>query len=405
MKKSEQTVWLEKARLHLPEVVGFIESLVRIPSVNGRDPESAVAQRIFQEAERLGLHAALTALEPTRPNVIVDWGTGKEGFVLVGHMDTVSEGDPASWKNAPFEAKTSDGIMYGRGTADNKAGIACGLYTIAILRELNLFDPARVRLMLAGVADEESGASSKMGMRYLLDKGLLQPARGAIYTYASDIVCIGHRGLLRFRLHAAGKAIHSGSLEWSQGREGVNAVTGLAELLLKLETLRFSTGKHPAFKGLNCRLTPGTVFNGGQFESMVPAAAEALVDVRLMPGQPAEEVIEAVQKEILKVERNRPGLKITFEIKNNLPAAAIPETHPLALSAQKWTRKITGKKWPIAGAGPANEGYMLIQAGIPTLCGFGPTGGNAHAPDEWINVESLVSTMAMYIGIITDILN
>lgn len=404
MKKSEPTIWMQKARHRLPEVISFLESLVKIPSVNGRDSESGIALRIKQEAERLGLHAGLTALNPDRPNVIVDYGSGKEGFVLVGHMDTVSEGDHSSWKYSPFESRTADGNMYGRGTADNKAGIACGLYTIAILRDLNIFDPARVRLMLAGVADEESGASSKMGMRYLLDKGLLQPARGAIYTYASDIVCIGHRGLLRFILHAAGKAVHSGSLEWSQGREGVNAVTGLAELLLKLEALRFQTQKHKAFKGLSCKLTPGTVFHGGEFESMVPAKADALVDVRLMPGQSADEVIEAVQREILKVEKNRPGLKIGIEIKNNLPAAAIPDTHPLAISAQKWTKKITGKKWPIAGAGPANEGYMLIQAGIPTLCGFGPAGGNAHAPDEWINIESLVSTITMFMGIITDTL-
>ena len=48
---------------------------------------------------------------------------------------------------------------------------------------------------------------------------------------------------------------------------------------------------------------------------------------------------------------------------------------------------------------------MLIQAGIPALCGFGPTGGNAHAPDEWVNIESLAATMAMYSGIITDVLS
>ncbi len=74
-------------------------------------------------------------------------------------------------------------------------------------------------------------------------------------------------------------------------------------------------------------------------------------------------------------------------------------------TAQQHARIITGHAWPVAGAGPANEGYMLIEAGIPTLCGFGPTGGNAHASDEWVALASLPQTIAMYAGIIRDYLN
>jgi acetylornithine deacetylase/succinyl-diaminopimelate desuccinylase-like protein len=48
---------------------------------------------------------------------------------------------------------------------------------------------------------------------------------------------------------------------------------------------------------------------------------------------------------------------------------------------------------------------MLIEAGIPTLCGFGPHGDGAHAPDEWIELESLPQTIAMYAGIIRDYLS
>jgi acetylornithine deacetylase/succinyl-diaminopimelate desuccinylase-like protein len=47
---------------------------------------------------------------------------------------------------------------------------------------------------------------------------------------------------------------------------------------------------------------------------------------------------------------------------------------------------------------------MLIEAGIPTLCGFGPRGGNAHAPDEWVETASLPQTIAMYAGIVRDYL-
>ena len=40
----------------------------------------------------------------------------------------------------------------------------------------------------------------------------------------------------------------------------------------------------------------------------------------------------------------------------------------------------------IGGCGPGNEGYMLIQAGVPTICGFGPEGGNPHAANgNWVS--------------------
>ncbi len=390
------------ARRYQPELVAFLQDLVRIRSVNGRETEAAVAGRILAEAERLGLDCRLVAADPRRPNALVTWGRGPNGFVLVGHMDTVAEGPADAWSQPPFAAHIQAGRMLGRGTADNKAGIACGLYTLTLLRDLNLLDPDKTRVLLAGVVDEESGASSRLGVRCLLDQGLLQPARGAIYAYASDIVCVGHRGLLRLLLHSRGKSVHTGSPTWSRGEGGVNAVTGLAAVLLRLEALELPYPTHPAFAGMGCRITPGTLVHGGEFESMVPAQAEALVDIRLMPGQDAQEVIAAVEAAAAAETALRPGLSIAVEVKNNLPGVALPDGHPLAASAVEWTRRVTGQAWPVAAAGPANEGYMLIQAGIPTLCGFGPTGGNAHAPDEWVQIDSLPETVAMFAGIIRD---
>jgi acetylornithine deacetylase/succinyl-diaminopimelate desuccinylase-like protein len=97
---------------------------------------------------------------------------------------------------------------------------------------------------------------------------------------------------------------------------------------------------------------------------------------------------------------------VTFELKVtvDIPGAVIPPDHPLALLAQDYTEAITGQRWATAGAGPANEGYMLIDSGIPTLCGFGPTGGNPHAPNEWVEIDSLHRTVAMFAGIIHDYL-
>ena len=408
---AEPSVLLTAAGKYQSDLTTFLRDLVRIPSVNGRDTEAALAQRIQAEASKLGFESRLVALQPERPNVLVTYGTGTEQFALISHMDTVTEGDAASWSSPPFAADVKEGRMLGRGTADNKAGIACSLYTLALLRDRKLIDPARQQVILAGVVDEESGAQSPLGVRYLLDSGALHPSgvahraiRGAIYAYASDIVCIGHRGLLRLELSARGQSIHAGLAEWHNHSRGANAVTALADLLLKLESVNIPAAAPPGFEHLGFTITPGTTFRGGSYPSVVPESANAVVDIRLLPGQPSAQVLEHVQEQIRAVENERLRISLEMKVTVDIPGAVIPPDHPLALLAQDYTEVLTGRRWPTAGAGPANEGYMLIGAGIPTLCGFGPTGGNPHAPDEWVEINSLPVTVAMFAGIIHDYL-
>ncbi len=238
---------LSAAGRYQPGITSFLQDLVRIPTVNGRDVEAPLASRIGQEADKLGLKSRLVALQSERPNILVSYGEGSDQFALIAHMDTVAEGSETSWSCPPFSADIKQGRVIGRGAADNKAGIACGLYTLALLRELKLIDPARQQVVVAGVVDEESGACSPLGVRYLLDSDALH-AKGAIYAYTSDIVCIGHRGLVRLTLTAKGQSVHAGLAEWHNRSLGANAVTALADLLLKLESLNLPVETLPRLR-------------------------------------------------------------------------------------------------------------------------------------------------------------
>jgi succinyl-diaminopimelate desuccinylase len=393
---------ISAAEQYREDLLVFLQDLVRIRSVNGRDQELGVARRVLDEAIRLDLPARLVAVEQDRPNVLVELGGGAAGFGLIAHLDTVEEGDHTTWTYPPFGAQTHDGRLYGRGAADNKAGIACGLYALAVLRECEMVDPAASRVVFAGVVDEESGANSPLGVRYLLDKGTLDIA-GAIYTYTSDKIRIGHRGVLRLRLLATGKAAHAGSRGWHQRRFGLSAGAAMTEIAGAVGSLEIPSPAHQAFEGLGCTVTVTSLHFGpenGMVSGVVPARAEAGVDVRLMPGQSSHEVL-AMIGEVVK-SNTPPGVEVVTDVVVDVPPAVIAADHPLVETAKRWTKAITGKEWPVAGAGPANEGWMLIQAGVPTLCGFGPQGGNAHAPDEYVEIESLSQAVALYAGMVAD---
>jgi acetylornithine deacetylase/succinyl-diaminopimelate desuccinylase-like protein len=104
MPKPDAKALLACAKSYEPAMQSFLQDLVRIPSVNGRETEKSVANRILEDGLRLGFSSNLAFKDESRPNVLVELGKGKNGFALIGHMDTVAEGKTEDWTYPPFSA-------------------------------------------------------------------------------------------------------------------------------------------------------------------------------------------------------------------------------------------------------------------------------------------------------------
>lgn len=406
------------------ELIPFLQDLVRIHTVNGRDDELEVAKRIQEEARKLDIdcHLYSSPETPNRPNVVASVGTGEPLFLFVAHSDTVSEGSFNDWQSPPFDANIVEDKMIGRGTADNKAGIAVALYTLHFLKKTGVLADGKGKVLLAAVADEESGACSDHGLAYLLrdnkftDEKVGSHPQGAIYCHIGSRVTIGHRGLIRLLISVRGQAVHSGVHEWCTGEKGSNASMALCNALVNIENHEWPLALHAAFPKLRFTITPGTVLKGGEYESMVPPYAESLIDIRTMPGQNQDDIIRQITSIVGEVITNRNNkilavhnpqidqnpqlLSFKVTVKNKLPSAHISPDHPLSQACVEAVREILGENVACEGCGPANEGYMLMDAGIPTICGFGYKGGHPHAPNEWVSVTSLVETVKVYSSVV-----
>lgn len=394
-------VW-ERLAARQDELIALCQRLVGVPSVNGEHLEAGVAEAVAAALTARGLAPEMPSFEPGRPNVVATLGAGREGLLFLAHSDTVAVGDPAPWTVDPFGGEIRSGRLYGRGACDNKAGLAVAVVLLGVLREFEA--ELNGQVLLACVPDEESGATGRLGVIPLLEAGLL-PATQAIYTYPGlDVLAIGHRGLLRLRVRATGEAAHTGGDEWERGERGANAVTAMARLLLAVEQWQPPFQPSPAFPGRRPVITPGTLIRGGRMESMVPPDCEALIDMRLLPGQESRTLVEEVRAMADAVAGERPRVHFEIETLVDLPAAFIPAETPIVQRLAHWTKALTGRRPAIAGVGPANEGYLLIRAGIPTVCGFGPPGGNAHAADEYVEVAGLLLAAKIYAAAALDLL-
>jgi succinyl-diaminopimelate desuccinylase len=383
----------EAIQANRANLVDFCRRLIQTPSVNGVDDEVHLAEVIAAEARKLGLDVQIVGEQATRPNVIVSTSqTGDTGLLLLGHLDTVPPGDLANWAHPPFSGEITDGRIYGRGAIDTKGGMAAAIYALAAVK-----DHVNGRAQFIGVPDEETGATGTLGIKYLSARGLLS-GKGAIYAYSGSEIILGHRGLLRYRLVCTGQAIHTGAFEWQEQTSGANAVTGMARLLLALEQINaaFPRSSAPYFERFRTVMTPGTIINGGVSVNIVPDRCEALIDIRTTPENDPQTIEALFDQAIANINDETPALKFTFEQMNFIPAVCSDERAPIFSILADLIPQVRGIPAIKTVAGPANEGYLLIEQGVPTVCGFGPIGENAHAANEYADVDSLADAALIF---------
>jgi acetylornithine deacetylase/succinyl-diaminopimelate desuccinylase-like protein len=368
-----------------PTLIDFCRRLIQTPSVNGEHDEVYLAEVIAAEARALGLDAVLLGEFEQRPNVIVSTHNGKPGLLLLGHLDTVPTGDPEGWSYPPYSGELVDERIYGRGAIDTKGGMAASIYALAALKAV----APDVCAQFIGVPDEETGATGTLGVKYLAARGLLR-GKGAIYAYSGSEIVLGHRGLLRYKLVCAGESIHTGAFEWQERTAGANAVMGMARLLVTLENRTdFPYSSVSYFDHFRTVVTPGTVISGGVSINIVPDRCEALIDIRTTPEHDAAVLEGLLDTCIAEIEAENPALKLRYERMNTIPAAISDEQAELFTVLSEVIPQVRGVVAVKSVAGPANEGYLLIEQGIPTVCGMGVIGANAHAPDENVQICSL----------------
>lgn len=370
------------------DIIAFIQKLVSIPSVNGINNEVKIINAIKEEADKLELPNKIIFKDPTHPNIFVGKKFDKkEGLLLVAHVDTAGIGDETKWTHKPFGSEIVDNKLYGRGAIDNKAGIALSLYTLKSLQDQGKLDYAK----FVGVSDEECGADSVFGARYLLDQGL--QAKAAIYTYSgNDVITIGHRGQVKLWVNVTGESAHSGSSSWQNGTRGASAIKALNNFITELNKFEMK-GSHDAFPNYTFKQTV-LFIEGGNTTSLVPDKAKCLIDARLLPIHENDEYIDKIIKLAKSFETEK--IKFNIEIDTNLPAAFISNDEKIVAILKNLSKEVLDIEPEIRGCGPANEGYMFIEKDIPTICGFGVTGDGMHSKDEYLEINSIPKVLKIY---------
>jgi len=376
--------------------VDTLRELVALPSVNpmGQPPveEICFEHRVSDYLERLfrgwGLPYERQTVEPLRDNIVARLdghppaSAGGPLLLLEAHQDTV----PTTGMTIdPFDPVVRDGRVYGRGACDIKGGLAAML--AALSRLVDEPRAGRPTIVLAATVNEEHGFSGAAALTQLWSRpGGIFPRvpDGAVIAEPTELnVVVAHKGVVRWRCHAHGRAMHS-----SQPQLGDNAIFRMARVLAALETYGREVAPTLPEHALCGRpsLSVGTI-HGGLSVNTVPDRCTIEIDRRFNPAETADgayrHVIDHVARSLggcQQIEHEGP-----FLVARGLPDDA---NGPLAERLASAARGVCPTSRRI-GVPFGTNAAEFAAAGVPSVV-FGPGSvAQAHTADEWLAIDQL----------------
>jgi len=383
-----------------------LRTLIRIPSVTGAEDavQSAVASlwaELGLRTRRIETDPATIAADPDFPGSemprtalpVVTGRLGRPGgkrLLLVGHVDVVPPGDPATWTCDPWGAEVREGAMYGRGACDMKGGVVAIGAALRALVASGVADRLEGEILAVSVPSEEDGGQ---GMLAAIRAGCTGDAAVITEPTRLDVV-IAHAGAITFRLTVPGRAAHA-----SKRREGVSALDNLYTLIRALtadEARRNASETDPLMTalGLPYPTIIGTVA-GGEWASTVldRVVAEGRYGVRL--GQTWREAEVELRACVAAACSTDPFLRdhpAEVEITGGrFSSSRVAADHPLPISLATAATGILGRTPAYRGEPYGADMRLLVNEGHTPTVIFGPGDvRHAHSADEHVPLAEVV---------------
>lgn len=379
------------ARLHPHPAVSLTGELVARPSVT---PADAGCQDLLrQRLEAMGFSCE-TLIFGQVTNLWARRGNTAPLFVFAGHTDVVPPGDASRWTHAPFTPTISDdGLLYGRGSADMKGGVAA--FVAALESFLAQHPDHKGSIGLLITSDEEGDAVD--GTVKVMET---LTARGEQIDYCligeptaerqlGDMIKNGRRGSLSGKLVVHGKQGHIAYPHLAD-----NPIHRLAPALAELTTTVWDQGNDffPAtsFQVSNLR-------GGIGVTNVIPPDVTVDFNFRFSTASTADDLKARVHAIL---DRHQ----LRYDLKWNLSGSPwLTQPGALVHAAQQAIRTITGLETQLSTGGGISDGRFIAPSGAQVI-ELGPLNATIHKIDECVGIQDLILLTDIYQHILTGLL-
>ncbi len=376
--------------------VALTQALIQCPSVT---PEEGGALRLLDSVlKECGFESHLVRFSeentPDIDNLYARIGTEGPCLVFAGHTDVVPTGDETRWTQAPFSGAIVDGILYGRGAADMKGGVAASVSaTLNFIEEQGASFKGSIAFLITG--DEEGPAVN--GTVKLLEWA---KARGEKFDHCilgeptnpntlGDMIKIGRRGSLSGHLVVEGKQGHIAYPHLAE-----NPIRGIVKLIAGLneEPLDHGTDHFPP-----SNLEFSTVDVGNKASNVIPQSARASFNIRFNDKWTQDSLKAEIENRLRLIAGNTVRYTVTFEPSNADSFVTAPG--PFVDMAIQSIEQSTGIRPELSTSGGTSDA-RFIKNYCPVI-EFGLVGQTMHQIDERVPVADIVKLETIYRSFLT----
>jgi succinyl-diaminopimelate desuccinylase len=364
-----------------PSII-LLKELIRRPSVT---PDDAGCQEVLIERlQRLGFECESMQFGDVT-NLWARRGTSGPVLCFAGHTDVVPPGAEDEWNTDPFEPVVRDGLLFGRGSADMKSGLAA---MIVALEEFVAAHPDHDGSLAMLITSDEEGRARDGTLKVMetlqardehIDWCVL--GEPSSQETLGDIVRVGRRGSLSGILAVRGV---QGHVAYPQLAD--NPIARFAPVLSELHMTEWDQGNDyfPAtsFQVVDIRAGVG-------FPNVTPGELRARFNFRYSTEWDHERLSA-------KVHSIFDAHEIDYELDWHLSGEPfLTEPGPLTRAISQAVAETTGATPELSTGGGTSDGRFISPAGADVV-ELGPVNASIHKVNEHVKLDDVVELTAMY---------
>jgi putative selenium metabolism hydrolase len=373
-------------------ILQFFRDIVAIPSTDSQ--LKAVGERIGEEMKRLKYDEVRF---DRMGNILGRIGNGPRVLVYDSHVDTVAVGDVKNWPWDPFKGKVEDGVLYARGSCDEKGSTPGMVYGLAMARDLGLLE-GFTAYYFGNMEEECDGIAPNS---FVEVDPHVKPDFVVIGEPTKMQIYRGHKGRVELSVTARGKSAHA-----AHHHLGDNAVYKMIDIIKGIQELDGRLLEHEFLGKGTITVTDAEVHTASL--NAVPERFTIYLDRRLTFGESRAEAFAQVfalipddkfeSIQVAELSFDKPSYTgFVFPVSKFYPAWALEESHALVQAGQQTISALWNESRPTGKWGFSTNGtYWAGKAKIPSI-GFGPGEEEwAHTMEEHINLAEVARATEFY---------
>lgn len=438
----------EYIKAHEKELIDNLAALVAQPSVSSTsEGVEDCCDMLVDKMKKMGLEVVKHPVKP-HPAITASWGCDpeKKTVLIYAHYDVQPRGKLEAWRTPPFEPVIVDGVMYGRGTADNKGPLMAHLSAVEYwLREYGEL-PVNLKVILEG--SEESNSEGLPDFlrdnKELLNADMVYFSDGSKNHNDQPIIALGVKGMLYVELvlTTMTRDLHSQyapvlpSAAWQmvqllnklKTEDGVVHVPGFydhvaaptekeKEIYASLpnvdENLKAGYGAYPVYPkelGYYIQLNGTPSFNisgiysghtGEGTATVLTSKAVAKIDMRLVAHQDGNKILENLRNYIKEL-----GYDNVEVICHGITEPAkTPVDTPYLAPVEAATRKVLGNYMIYPNRPSTAPDYLWTNIlGLPTIqVRWCDAASDNHAPNEHLTLDNYLRGIELTATVLKEI--